>query len=263
LPSQQQRMVSIRGGGGAFTKKIFTPVGCLRDHVTIMLHIPRILLAYVGPFAIAPDTNEAIMLAVNSENSCPWCTSLHGELGRMAGLGDKATAINTAKSLADVKKASGDSKEAAFARLFAECDGRGAAVQAAFAELKASIGPNKAASVKALCWFLHWGSICGNTIGAFIKGRLVGRPKCGSSWLSVDPLYELAFSLYYGVCYTLVTVTSALLKVFPSGGFGVVNSLMGVVLTCVASLWIVPMGMLGIATLPLRIFRSKDAKSTY
>ena len=41
-------MVSIRGGGGAFTKKIFTPVGCLRDHVTIMLHIPRILLAYVG-----------------------------------------------------------------------------------------------------------------------------------------------------------------------------------------------------------------------
>ena len=38
---------------------------------------------------------------------------------------------------------------------------------------------------------------------------------------------------------------------------------MGVVLTCVASLWIVPMGMLGIATLPLRIFRSKDAKSTY
>jgi AhpD family alkylhydroperoxidase len=259
---------SLRGGGGGsgggpYTKKIFTPVGMLKDHMTIMLHIPRIFAAYVGPFAIAPSTNEAIMLAVNSKNACPWCTSLHGELGRMAGLGDSRFAINSAASVGDVKKAAGGAVEATFARTFAEYDGRGAVVEAEYEALRTAIGPNKAASVKALCWFLHWGSVCGNTIGAFIKGRLVGRPKCGSSWLSVDPLYELLFTAYYGVCYTLVTATSLLLKAFPAGVPGFVNSLMGVVLTCVASIWIVPLGLLGTATAPLRIFCSKTAKSTY
>ena len=47
--------------------------------------------------------------------------------------------------------------------------------------------------------------------GAFVKGRLVGNAKCGSSWLSIDPLFELAWTLYYLPCYTLVTITTLLL----------------------------------------------------
>ena len=90
--------------------------------------------------------------------------------------------------------------------------------------------------------------------GAFVKGRLVGNAKCGSSWLSIDPLFELAWTLYYLPCYTLVTITTLLLKVFPSGVPGVVNSLLGVVLTFVASVWIIPLGLLGTVTAPLRIF---------
>ena len=64
-------------------------------------------------------------------------------------------------------------------------------------------------------------------------------------------------------CQVLPPATSLLLKAFPAGVPGFVNSLMGVVLTCVASIWIVPLGLLGTATAPLRIFRSKTAKSTY
>ena len=256
------RHLGLRGGG-AYTKKIFTPLGCLKDHVTVMLQIPLILGAYVGPFAIAPKTNEAIMLAVNSKNSCPWCTSLHGELGRMAGLGENAMKINFAASTGEVQKASGGSDaETAFARTFAENDGRGTLVASAFNDLKSKIGPNKARSVRALCWFLHWGSICGNTIGAFVKGRLVGQPKCGSKWFSLDPLFELVFTLLYAPCYTLITLTSLLLKVFPAGVPGFVSSLLGVVLTCVASIWIVAFGSLGVATAPIWLIACK-AKSTY
>ena len=40
------------------------------------------------------------MLAVNSANECPYCTGLHVELGRMAGLGDAAE-INTITKSAD------------------------------------------------------------------------------------------------------------------------------------------------------------------
>jgi len=133
-----------------------------------------------------------------------------------------------------------------------------------FEGLKAAMGPKKAASVMALCWFLHWGSITGNTIGALTKGRLVGRPKCGSKWLSLDPLFELAFTAYYGVCFALVTLTTLLLKAFPAGVPKPVNSVLGVVLLCVSSVWIVPLGLLGaVATPLLRILPSKDKPSVY
>ena len=58
----------------------------------------KILDSYAGPNKLDPKTSESCMLAVNSVNACPYCTSLHGELGRMAGLEDKGSAINSAKS---------------------------------------------------------------------------------------------------------------------------------------------------------------------
>ena len=42
--------------------------------------------AYIGPNAIEPKLNESIMVTVNSANRCPYCTGLHGELARMAGV---------------------------------------------------------------------------------------------------------------------------------------------------------------------------------
>ena len=71
--------------------------------------IPQILNGYIGPNKIDAETAESCMLAVNSVNECAFCTSLHGELGRMAGLGDTVwKKINEAKSGADIKKISGN-----------------------------------------------------------------------------------------------------------------------------------------------------------
>ena len=69
-----------------YSKKMWTLSGTLADHRQVFLQLPRILGAYVGPNSIEPSLNEAVMVTVNSENSCPFCEGLHGELARMAGV---------------------------------------------------------------------------------------------------------------------------------------------------------------------------------
>jgi len=156
---------------------------------TQMKSIPKILDGYVGPNKIDPKISESCMLAVNSVNSCAFCTSLHGELGRMAGLENKGASINTAKDAAALKKVSSDPM-VLYARKFGECNGRGADLKKAFDVMEKAVGPGKAAACEAQCWFLHWGSTCGNTLLSFFKGRLVGNSKCGS-----NPLFELVFAM--------------------------------------------------------------------
>ena len=74
-----------------YTKKMWTADGCLADHRQVLLNLPNILGAYVGRNAIEPSLNESVMVTVNSENSCPFCEGLHGELARMAGVEDVST----------------------------------------------------------------------------------------------------------------------------------------------------------------------------
>jgi len=154
-----------------------------------MKSIPKILDGYVGPNKIDPKISESCMLAVNSVNSCAFCTSLHGELGRMAGLENKGESINTATDAAALKKVSSDPM-VVYARKFGESNGRGADLKKAFDVMEKAVGPGKAAACEAQCWFLHWGSTCGNTLLSFFKGRLVGNSKCGS-----NPLFELVFAM--------------------------------------------------------------------
>ena len=156
---------------------------------TQMKSIPKILDGYVGPNKIDPKISESCMLAVNSVNSCAFCTSLHGELGRMAGLENKGESINTATDAAALKKVSSDPM-VVYARKFGESNGRGADLKKAFDVMEKAVGPGKAAACEAQCWFLHWGSTCGNTLLSFFKGRLVGNSKCGS-----NPLFELVFAM--------------------------------------------------------------------
>ena len=95
-----------------------------------------------------------------------------------------------------------------------------------------------AANIKALCWFLHWGSLGGNTINAF-GSRLLGLPKEGSSILT-----ELFVVLYYGSLYVIIVVVSGLLSILPQVPKPV-SSILGLVLTVVAGIWIAPMGLVG------------------
>ena len=132
-----------------------------------------------------------------------------------------------------------DDPAISFARSFAENDGRGTGVEQAFAQLAQATKPAFAASVQALCWFLLWGSIGGNTLNAFFS-RLKGQPKTGSSFL-----FELVFFLYYGPLFLIIAIVNALLRFFPkvpkwfSAGFGLL-------LTVIAGTWIIIPGILGL-----------------
>ena len=103
--------------------------------------------------------------------------------------------------------------------------------------LEASEGAGRARSIRALCWFLAWGSIGGNTVNAFLS-RLKGHPKTGSS-----VLFELIFFVYYGPLFLLIAVVNALLRFFPRVPAWF-SALFGVVLTFIAGTWILPVGIL-------------------
>lgn len=221
-----------------YEKKIWTLSGCLADHRSVILNLPRIAGAYVGPHAVDPKLNESVMVTVNSVNSCPFCEGLHGELARMAGV-DDPKALMSAKSEGECRQLV-DDPAVSFARIFAECDGRGPRVDEAFSVLAEATRPAYAGSVRALCWFLLWGSIGGNTINAFLS-RLVGRPKKDSS-----ALFELLFALYYGPLFLIIASVNALLRFAPrvpkwfSAAFGLL-------LTVIAGSWIILPGLVGLA----------------
>ena len=63
--------------------------------------------------------------------------------------------------------------------------------------------------LRALCWFLLWGSIGGNTINAFFA-RLTGKAKTGSSLV-----FELVFFVYYGPLFLIIATVNALLRFAP------------------------------------------------
>ena len=100
-----------------YQKKIWTLGGCLADHRSVFLSLPRIAGAYVGPNSVAPQLNESVMVTVNSVNSCPFCEGLHGELARMAGV-DDPQGLMKAESEAECRKFV-DDPAISFARSFA------------------------------------------------------------------------------------------------------------------------------------------------
>ncbi|KAJ1418332.1 hypothetical protein B484DRAFT_400510 [Ochromonadaceae sp. CCMP2298] len=235
--SAWSRCASVELGGGfqstatATAVKTWTLRTCLRDHRTILSKLPQILGAYVGPNSIEPKTNEAVMLAVNALNDCPYCTGLHGELARMAAnpLGQSSSTEGEA-----ILK---------FAKTFSKNDGRGASVEAGLSTLKEAAG-GRATSVAALCWFLHWGSFGGNTINA-IRGKLMGllsqSRTPGTGTLS---LFDIPFFLYYGPLFLIIGLLNKALTVMPEVP-PVVSSSIGVALALVGGAWMVLPAALG------------------
>ena len=221
----------------AYNKKMWTLGGCLADHKEVFTSLPSILGAYIGSNSVDPELNESVMVTVNSVNSCPYCEGLHGQLARMAGVENqeqlmKASTVEECRSLVD-------DPAITYARVFAENDGRGPQEKEAFDSLAEATRPAYARSVQALCWFLLWGSIGGNTINGFLA-RLRGKAKPNSS-----ALFEAFFFLYYGPLFLVIAVVNILLKAFPrvpkwfSAGFGAL-------LTFIAGTWIVIPGILSL-----------------
>ena len=160
-----------------YTKKMWTASGFFADHRMVFRNLLRIAGAYVGPNSVDPELNEAVMVTVNSVNSCPYCEGLHGELARMAGVDDPES-LMAAQSVSECTQIV-DDPAIVYARTFAENDGRGQLEEAGFQTLAQASSEGFARSVRALCWFLLWGSIGGNTLNGFFA-RLTGKPYQGS-----------------------------------------------------------------------------------
>ena len=220
-----------------YKKKMWTFGGLFADHRQVFLNLPRILGAYVGPNAIEPSLNESVMVTVNSENSCPFCEGLHGELARMAGV-ESVDALMKAESLQACQKLS-DQAAISYARIFAEQNGRGDREEAAFQSLVAAEGAGRASSIRALCWFLLWGSIGGNTINGFLS-RFKGQGRSDSQLI-----FELLFCLYYGPLFLLIAVVNFMLQFFPKVPAWF-SAAFGVLLTAIAATWIIPIGLVSL-----------------
>jgi len=187
--------LNIRGGAAEreelTTGKVWTLKTFVRDHVTFTSQLPGYLGAYIGNRAVEPSINEAVMLTMNSINTCPYCTGLHGQLARMASAEDPS------KSKAP---------EVIYARVFATHAGRGKAVEAAYAKLAAAVGDGKASSTRALCWFLLWGKTTGNTVNA-VRGKILSL-----KLLSLTPFDVAVFAVYAPLFATIGVLNVGLLK---------------------------------------------------
>jgi len=185
---------ALRLRGGAEqpkTGKIWVTSTFTRDHVRFLAELIHYLGAYIGPRALSAKTIEAVMVTVNSVNTCPYCTGLHGQLARMAG------------TMVDPK-----APEVIFATTFAKESGRGASVVAAFETLSGKIGKGKALSVRALCWALLWGKTTGNSINA-VRGKLASL----KVW-TISP-FELVMFVFYGPLFLVIGVLNTMLAAAP------------------------------------------------
>ena len=231
------------------TGKRWTMMPCLSDHIVILTsHIVGLFGAYTGcgGAAIEHDYVEAIMVSVNSTIDCPYCDGLHTELAALSGHGDDAKRLLKAH---DVPSAVAvvDRPGVAYARRMGELNVRSTGEEAAYVELAKQEGAARAKSIKALCIFLYWGGMTGNTINC-TKKRLLGiAPLKGLT------LFAVLFYVWYGPLFFVVFFYNALVIPAFRCVFGETSKsqvwffkLTGFVLWLLAFLWIAPLGLLAL-----------------
>ena len=202
------------------TSKLWTWRTLLRDHTRFLSILPNYLAAYILPgYSLSPTTIESVMVTMNSINTCPYCTGLHGQLARMAG----------------VSKPNPTDPEVVYATSFAQESGRGSDVAASYDTLITKIGPKKAQSVRALCWALLWGKTTGNTINN-CRDKLFK-----FQWTQVRTV-DLFVMAYYGPLFLVIGVLNKLLTVAP-GIPKVGSAVLGAVLWVPQALNIIPLGL--------------------
>ena len=195
----------------AKTGKTFTWSTLLRDHTRFVTILPNYLAAHIIPsYALSPTTIKGGMLTVNSHNTYPYCAGLHGQLARMAGMGQEPDKFDPAVG---------------YAKTFAIEAGRGSDVDASFDALVGQIGTARAKSVQALCWALLWGKTTDNTIN---NAR--------------DNVFVLA---YYGPLFLVISVLNKILKIIP-GIPGYVSASLGAISWLPQAMNIVPLGIASI-----------------
>lgn len=212
------------------TGKIWTWSTLIRDHAQFAAMLPGCLAAYIVPGRALPSaTIESVMLTMNSYNTCPYCSGLHGQLARMAGVQEPDTS----------------DPAVVYAKTFAIESGRGPDVDAAFGRLAASVGLSKAGSVQSLCWTLLWGKTTGNTINN-------ARDKILKLELVDITLLDIFILAYYGPLFVVIGILNIILKFMPR-----IPSVMGNAVD--ATLWfplainILPLGLASIVLIKLGV----------
>lgn len=215
---------------GGRSRRVWDEASCLSDHEEVFAALPRILGAYVGPNALSPALGESVMVAVNSAKACPYCEGLHGNLARLAGVDNAA--LQAAASVADCT-AVVDDPAIAYARVFAEHNGRGPEVDAAYDAVVLEHGEGRAGSVRALCWFLTWGALGGNTLNGALFGTNGPRTR-----------FDLAFAAYYSPLFAVIAAMNFGLARAPSPMPPAFFAGMGVTLTVAGGAWLTPVAIL-------------------
>ena len=187
------------------------------------------------------------MLTVNSYNTCPYCTGLHGELARMSGLdtedigSSSTTKSDAANDNDDDNDETNVSEEVKYAQTFAIESGRGTAVKFAYDNMLNTIGMKHAKSVRALCWALLWGKTTGNTINEARDKILKRDDKKKEKVTSLD----IFMLLYYGPLFSVIGVLNKILTTLPSVP-KLVSSVIGAVLWLPQAINITPLGIVSL-----------------
>lgn len=159
------------------SKMCWTSKTCILDHLQILINLPYF---FIAPLLLMPRQAEALHLAQNSINKCPYCRMLHGELGRIAHLTNPLKLNDSGEVHPD------DIPEVELFVNFGKAFGATKGVNAVLLDecsssIESKYGKRVAVATRALCWFLLWGSMGGNTINYFIFLRLFP----ASSWVSI------------------------------------------------------------------------------
>jgi len=183
------------------------------------------------------------MLTVNSYNTCPYCTGLHGELARMSGLdGDTIDSGSSSDATDDENDDETNvSEEVKYAQTFAIESGRGNAVKFAYDNMLNTIGMKHAKSVRALCWALLWGKTTGNTINN-ARDKILKKDDKKEKITSLD----VFMLIYYGPLFSVIGVLNKILTTLPSSVPKVVSSVIGAVLWLPQAINITPLGIVSL-----------------
>jgi hypothetical protein len=130
-------------------KKIWTWQGSLQDHVRFLVNLP---FFFVAPLVLPPKAVETVHLSVNSINKCPFCTGLHCEIGRIAGLKDAST-VNECAKLVSEEENNEFGIYSQYGASFGKYNGRGEVVDELYNSIANDKGSLIARSVQGLASF--------------------------------------------------------------------------------------------------------------
>eukprot|EP00520_Triparma_pacifica_P013471 CAMPEP_0118638404 /NCGR_PEP_ID=MMETSP0785-20121206/3663_1 /TAXON_ID=91992 /ORGANISM="Bolidomonas pacifica, Strain CCMP 1866" /LENGTH=184 /DNA_ID=CAMNT_0006529645 /DNA_START=119 /DNA_END=673 /DNA_ORIENTATION=- len=178
---------------------------------------------------------------MNSMISCPYCTDLHTNLGRIAGLTDPFTLNSCKGELKAIEKLTTNEKLLAISEYCIAFHAAGGPPSTKHADKLLSVlgTPSRCTGVTSLCWFLHWGGTSGNTLNDFYS-RLFSLRVASAQFA-----FGVVFGLWYTPLFAVIVGVSKALTALPTKGPKVISQGLGVVLGVVGSVWIVPVGVLG------------------